>query len=35
MTTTEFKIDLMEPPIGLKLLTIQRRTPTTIRATKI
>ena len=35
MTTTAFKIDLMEPAIGLKLLTTQRRTPTTTRATKI
>jgi hypothetical protein len=34
MTTTAFKIDLMEPAIGMKLLTSQRRTPTTIRATK-
>ena len=35
MTTTAFKIDLMEPAIGLKLLTNQTRTPTTFRATKI
>jgi hypothetical protein len=35
MTTTAFKIDLMEPAIGMKLLTSQRRTPTTIRTTKI
>src|SRR5579859_2499729 len=31
MTTTAFKIDLMEPAIGIKLLTSQRRTPTTIK----
>ena len=35
MTTTAFKIDLMEPAIGMKLLTSQRRTSTTFRATKI
>ena len=35
MTTTAFKIDLMEPAIGMKLLTSQRRTPTTFRAAKI
>lgn len=31
MTTTAFKIDLMEPAIGMYELTSQRRTPTTIR----
>jgi hypothetical protein len=31
ITTTAFKIDLMEPAIGIKLLTSQRSTPTTIR----
>src|SRR5579863_84658 len=35
MITTAFRIDLMEPAIGMKLLTSQRRTPTTIRAIKI
>jgi hypothetical protein len=31
MTTTAFKIDLMEPAIGMYELTSQRRTPTTTR----
>jgi len=31
ITTTAFKIDLIEPAIGMKPLTSQRRTPTTIR----
>ncbi|MFA4901330.1 MAG: hypothetical protein WC600_01155 [Desulfobaccales bacterium] len=31
MTTTAFKIDLMEPAIGMYELTSQRRTPTTIK----
>jgi len=33
MTTTAFKIDLMEPAIGMNLLMSQRITPTTIRTT--
>src|ERR1035438_3384042 len=33
--TTAFRIDLMEPAIGMKLLTSQRSTPTTTRAIKI
>src|SRR5512143_3501977 len=33
MTTTAFKIDLMEPAIGMYELTSQRRTPTTIKTT--
>jgi hypothetical protein len=31
MTTTAFKIDLMELAIGTKAFTSQRRTPTTTR----
>jgi len=31
MTTTAFKIVLMEPAIGMYELTSQRRTPTTIK----
>jgi hypothetical protein len=31
MTTTAFKIDLMEPAMGMYELTSQRRTPTTIK----
>ena len=34
ITTTAFKIDLMDDAIGMKLLTSQRRTPITIRTTK-
>src|SRR5512135_1093363 len=33
MTTTAFKIDLMEPAIGMYELTSQRSTPTTIKTT--
>jgi hypothetical protein len=33
MTTTAFKIDLMEPAIGMYELTSQRRIPTTTRTT--
>src|SRR5271157_3641499 len=35
MTTTAFRIDLMELAIGMKLFTSHRRIPTTIRATRI
>jgi hypothetical protein len=35
ITTTAFKIDLIEPAIGMKLLTSQSRTPTTIKTIKI
>jgi len=35
MTTTAFRIDLMELAIGMKLFTNHRRIPTTIRATRI
>jgi hypothetical protein len=31
MTTTAFRIDLMDPAMGMKLFTSQSRTPTTIR----
>lgn len=31
ITTTAFRIDLIEPAIGMKLFTNQSRTPTTIR----
>ena len=31
MTTTAFKIDLIDPAMGMKPLTSQSRTPTTIR----
>jgi hypothetical protein len=30
VTTAAFKIDLMEPSIGMKLLTSERRTPTVL-----
>jgi hypothetical protein len=33
MTTTAFRIDLIEPAIGINRLMSQRRTPTTIRTT--
>jgi hypothetical protein len=33
MTTTAFKIDFMDPAIGMNRLIIHRRTPTTIRTT--
>jgi hypothetical protein len=33
MTTTAFKIDLIEPAMGMYELTSQRRTPTTTRTT--
>jgi hypothetical protein len=35
ITTTAFKIDLIDPAIGMKLLTSHSRTPTTIRAINI
>src|SRR6476659_138161 len=31
ITTTAFRIDLIDPAIGMKVFTSQRRTPTTIR----
>jgi hypothetical protein len=35
ITTTAFKMDLIVPCIGMKLLTSQSKTPTTIRTTSI
>ena len=35
ITTTAFKMDLIDPAIGMKLLTSQSRTPTAIKTTKI
>jgi len=35
ITTTAFKIDLIDPAIGMKRLTNQSRTPTTIRTITI
>jgi len=35
ITTTAFKIDLIDPAIGTKLFTSQSRTPTTTRAISI
>ena len=35
MTTTAFKIDLILPAMGMNWFTNHRRTPTTIRTTKI
>jgi hypothetical protein len=33
ITTTAFRIDFIDPAIGMKVLISQRRTPTTIRTT--
>jgi hypothetical protein len=35
ITTTAFKMDLIDPAIGMKLLTSQSKTPTTIKTIKI